>query len=200
MPIANGLDEKRRQLLDLVGDPGVPSEEGNERAFLEHYLRMIALQKSDALIQLHNEISGLIGQEAIDLQAANLRESDGIPRFELMVTQMGELGPVTARLISAQSFDDALVQYQKCNEHALKCWQQAATNFLSGNPHFASFFSILTLEEVGKLSLSWFALVAHLAGKPSTRGKLGATYKSHPKKQFISVIKGALSLPDSLRG
>ncbi len=110
-------------------------------------------------------------------------------RFSEILDKTG-LDTTGPTLLPAGTLESQLVVYSDYVSHVNDCWCQARDSFLSGRFAFSAFFSILTLEETGKLSTLWVELLNHDAPRGPTPTRKDPRY-SH-KKHFMAACQGAL--------
>jgi AbiV family abortive infection protein len=108
--------------------------------------------------------------------------------FSSLITDIQKRGRT---LLTAGSLDDQLVQYSRYIHHVNECWYQARDCYRAERYPFSAFFSILTLEEVGKLSTLWAELLAYDAPSVCTVARRDPRY-NHRKKHFLAACQGAL--------
>jgi AbiV family abortive infection protein len=144
--------------------------------------------------QLLAELEEKIGMEGLNKSREVLIKKDGDKQwsnFSEILNESLSLGP---RLITAITLEEAVAQYFKYHKHAESCWFQACDCFRSGRYPFSAFFSILALEETGKLSFLWNELLSFQpdnASKTPTVRKKDPLYH-HSKKHVIAACQGAL--------
>lgn len=142
------------------------------------------------LVELYEKIGEEGFRESIEtlLRKGALRHER---KFMEIFYQSVALGP---RLLSGNSLEEAVAEYFRYHEHAESCWRQSCDCFRAGRYHFSSFFSILTLEETGKLSFLWLELLAFQPGQ--TNGGKAQRRKDplyhHTKKHVLAACNGAL--------
>jgi AbiV family abortive infection protein len=88
-----------------------------------------------------------------------------------------------------RTFKEALATYHRLVEHVENIWNDACDAYRVKRYPLAVFFSILAIEEIGKLGRLWFDLLAwdrpdSEAGKPVPR--------RHPQKHFLALVPGTV--------
>lgn len=156
--------------------------------------KQIGRRDSDFYEKLLLELEEKIGEEGLTESQETLKKKDAgrhTPNLMEIINASMALGP---RLLTGKSLEDAVTEYFRYHEHAELCWRQACDCFRMGRYHFAAFFSILTLEETGKLSLLWYELIAFQPGQ--TNGNKAGRRKDplyhHTKKHVLAAGQGAL--------
>jgi AbiV family abortive infection protein len=93
-------------------------------------------------------------------------------------------------LLSGATFEACLEQYKALLGHVERMWADACEFYTRGNYPFAAFFSILVIEEIGKLSRLAEDLMHY--DLPRAAAQSGTVERSHRRKHFIGVVSGAL--------
>jgi len=83
-----------------------------------------------------------------------------------------------------------LERYKALLEHVERMWADACEFYTRGNYPFAAFFSILVIEEIGKLSRLAEDLMHY--DLPRAAAQSGTVERSHRRKHFMGVVSGAL--------
>lgn len=147
----------------------------------------------ERLGDLLRELEATLGSE-------DLKESEGIrtaklaterwTRFTAILDDTGleRTGPT---LLPAGNLDTQLEWYFRYIHHANDCWFQARDCFRADRYSFSAFFSILTLEETGKLSTLWVELLNYDAPRGPLPTRKDPRYH-HSKKHFMAACQGAL--------
>jgi AbiV family abortive infection protein len=122
--------------------------------------------------------------------ARRLARKDGSRRFVKLVEQRAQAFNEQPSLLSGATFEACLEQYKALIGHVEGMWTDACQFYMGGNYPFAGFFSILVIEEVGKLSRLFEDLLHY--DIPRAVELSGKVEKSHRRKHFIGVVSGAL--------
>lgn len=139
------------------------------------------------------EIHEKIGKKGIEESYEKLKKKDAAshtPNYMGIVNATMALGP---RLLNAPTLEDAVGQYFRYHAHTESCWRQACDCFREERYPFSAFFSILTLEETGKLSFLWHELLAFQTrgiGTDNTQRRKDPLYH-HTKKHVLAACQGA---------
>ncbi len=98
------------------------------------------------------------------------------------------------RILKGPTFDDAYSQSLKYIGYIEECWGHASELFLSKKYSFSIFFSILTLEETGKLCPLRFELISFSKGTPDDYCEVNRRdwFYKHRSKHLMAACQGAL--------
>lgn len=140
------------------------------------------------------ELQEKIGKKALEESYETLKKKDAerhTPNFMDILNASMAIGP---RLLKGPTLEDAVAEYFRYHKYAESCWRQACDCFRAGRYHFSAFFSILTLEETGKLSFLWHELLAFQPGKANgdPAGRRKDPLYHHTKKHVLAACQGAL--------
>jgi hypothetical protein len=169
-----------------------PTEE-DPKAFIEAVRARRSMFTLENLRELKREIETRIGAEQLKacekVEAAKSAPERWL-RFSEILDQTGleSTGPT---LLPAGSLDLQLDWYSRYIHHANDCWFQARDSFRVDRYSFSAFFSILTLEETGKLSTLWIELLNYDAPRGPLPTRKDPRYH-HSKKHFMAACQGAL--------
>ena len=81
-----------------------------------------------------------------------LARKDGSRRFSKLVEERAQTFKEQPSLLSGATFETCLEQYKALIAHVEQRWADACQFYTLGNYPFTAFFSILVIEEVGKLA------------------------------------------------
>lgn len=95
-------------------------------------------------------------------------------------------------LITGKTFEECLAQHHALIGYVEELWDRAFDQFAEKSYPLATFFSILAIEEIGKLGRIWHDLMAWDRPLKETQTKLGILGKSHHKKHFLGVVPGSI--------
>lgn len=95
-------------------------------------------------------------------------------------------------LITGKTFDECLGQYQALCGYVEELWGRACDHFVQEDFPLATFFSILAIEEIGKLGRIWHDLLGWDRPKAEAKPDQGVLGRSHHKKHFLGVIPGSI--------
>jgi AbiV family abortive infection protein len=119
-----------------------------------------------------------------------LARKDGSRRFAKLVEERAQTFSGQPPLLSGATFEACLEQYKALLEHVERMWADACEFYTRGNYPFAAFFSILVIEEIGKLSRLAEDLMHY--DLPRAAAQSGTVERSHRRKHFMGVVSGAL--------
>ncbi|WP_375550303.1 AbiV family abortive infection protein [Rhodophyticola porphyridii] len=122
----------------------------------------------------------------------DVNAKDGIRLFDKLGKMQAEAYGDGPPLITGKSFDECLAQYQALTGYVEELWTRAYDQFGQGNYPLATFFSILAIEEIGKLGRIWHDLMAWDRPLKEAKTDLGVLGKSHHKKHFLGVVPGSI--------
>lgn len=141
-----------------------------------------------ALLQ---ELEEKIGAAALKEQGKTNRAKNADQRWDACLSLITDIQKRGRTLLTAGSLDDQLIQYASYLHHVNECWYQARDCYRAERYPFSAFFSILALEEVGKLSTLWTELLAYDAPSVCSVDRRDLRY-NHRKKHFLAACQGAL--------
>lgn len=127
-----------------------------------------------------------------DAMKREVNAKDGMRLFDKLGKIQAEAYGDGPPLINGKSFEECLEQYQALIGYVEELWDRACDEFLGGNFPLATFFSILAIEEIGKLGRLWHDLMAWDRPLEETKTNLGILGKSHHKKHFLGVVPGSI--------
>jgi hypothetical protein len=119
-----------------------------------------------------------------------LARKDGSRRFAKLVEERAQTFSGQPPLLSGATFEACLERYKALLEHVERMWADACEFYTRGNYPFAAFFSILVIEEIGKLSRLAEDLMHY--DLPRAAAQSGTVERSHRRKHFMGVVSGAL--------
>jgi AbiV family abortive infection protein len=122
----------------------------------------------------------------------DVNSKDGIRLFDKLGKIQAETYGDGPPLITGKTFDECLGQYQGLTGYVEELWGRACDQFAQGNYPLATFFSILAIEEIGKLGRIWHDLMAWDRPLEEAKTDLGVLGKSHQKKHFLGVVPGSI--------
>ncbi len=140
--------------------------------------------------KLNEKLVELSGKPEDDAITRELARKDGLRRFSKLNEELSQVFRTQPSLLMGETFDECLEQYKTLLEHVEGLWSEACRFYQLGKFRFATFFSILVIEEVGKLTRLAQDLVYCDVPRPTTQGD--AVERSHRRKHFIGVVSGAL--------
>ncbi len=158
---------------------------------------MVLMQDVRVLKRLAEDASEKIKEHTgtdFDPEAFNrdVKYKDGIRLFHKLTKIQAEAYGDGASLITGKTFSDCLGQYQKLCGYVEKIWDRACDYYGEEDYPLATFFSILTVEEIGKLGRLWHDLRCWDHPREDTKTDLGVLGKSHHKKHFLGVVSGSI--------
>lgn len=121
-----------------------------------------------------------------------VKSKDGTRLFDKLSKIQAEVYGDGPPLITGKTFDECLAQYQSLIAYVEELWDRACDEFAQENYPLATFFSILAIEEIGKLGRLWHDLMAWDRPLNETKTGLGVLGKSHHKKHFLGIIPGSI--------
>jgi AbiV family abortive infection protein len=178
-------------VFDLLGD--APS--GDYWAFVQK-MRLFRVLSNDrrVLERLQAEINAKMVEAGADPHDGaierELARKDGSRRFGKLVEKRAQAFNEQPSLLSGTTFEACLEQYKALLGHVEQMWANACQFYTGGNYPFAAFFSILVIEEIGKLSRLAEDLMHYDVPRAATQS--GMVERSHRRKHFIGVVSGAL--------
>lgn len=189
--ILDGILSNRISLFDLLcAAPSGDYWAAVQNARLFHVLSSDPRILQHLLAELRQKLAEVDHDPDDDAIEKTLLFKDGHRRFSKLVELKHSSSDKQAPLLTGATFDECLTTYKKLIIHVERLWASACQNYQMGNFPFASFLSILVIEEVGKLS----GISNELISFDAPRGDLKATNvdRSHRRKHFIAVVSGAL--------
>ena len=122
----------------------------------------------------------------------DVNSKDGMRLFYKLGKIQAEAYGDGPSLITGKIFDECLAQYHALTGYVEELWGRACNQFAQGNYPLATFFSILAIEEIGKLGRIWHDLLAWDRPLEDAKKDLGILGKSHHKKHFLGVVPGSI--------
>lgn len=158
---------------------------------------LVLMQDVRVLKRLAEELSDKIKEHSgkdFDPEAINRggKSKDGMRLFDKLGKIQAEAYGDGPPLIAGKTFEECLEQYQRLCGYVEELWDQACDQFSQENFPLATFFSILTIEEIGKLGRVWHDLLGWDRPLEEPKADLGVLGKSHQKKHFLGVIPGSI--------
>jgi hypothetical protein len=89
-----------------------------------------------------------------------IRSKDGPRRMKKLADAHAEMYGDGPSLLSGATFNECMKQYSSLVGQVEHLWDEACRFYRSKQYAFATFFSILAIEEIGKLGRLWFDLLA----------------------------------------
>jgi AbiV family abortive infection protein len=166
---------------------------GDYWAFVQQMRLFHVLSRDPGILkQLQAEIGVKIAEVGVDdgAIARELARKDGARRFPKLVEERAQTINEQPSLLSGATFEICLEQYKALVAHVERMWADGCQFYTRGNYPLAVFFSILVIEEVGKLSRLAQDLMFY--DVPRTPAQNGTVERSHRRKHFIGVVSGAL--------
>ena len=157
----------------------------------------VLMQDARILKRLIQEITEKIKEHSgkdFDSEAINrdVKSKDGMRLFDKLGKMQAEAYGDGPPLITGKTFEECLDQYQSLCGYVEELWDRACDHYANENYPLATFFSILAIEEIGKLGRIWHDLLGWDRPLEETRADLGVLGKSHQKKHFLGVIPGSI--------
>lgn len=157
----------------------------------------VMMQDVRILKQLMEEIDETIKEKFGDKYDPNkvnrdLKFKDGVRLFEKLGKFQSEAYGDGPSLITGKTFGECLSQYQTLCGYVEELWTRACEYFTQEKYPMATFFSILAIEEIGKLGRIWDDLMAWDQDVDKKKVDVGVLSKSHQKKHFLGVIPGSI--------
>jgi AbiV family abortive infection protein len=168
---------------------------GNYEAFVRQ-ARVYCMLLSDPRIPaiLNQEMRSTMREAGFDPDddaiSKALARKDGHRRFRKLIEERARAVNTQPSLLTGSDFPTRLAQYQSLIGHVETRWAEACSNFGQRNFPLAAFFSILVIEEVGKLSRLAEELIYF--DVPVAVQSPKVVERSHRRKHFIAVVSGAL--------
>lgn len=122
----------------------------------------------------------------------DVKFKDGMRLFDKLADMQAEAYGDSPPLITGKTFDECLGQYQKLCGYVEGLWDRARDLYSQENFPLATFFSILVIEEIGKLGRVWHDLLGWDRPLEEEKTDLGVLGKSHQKKHFLGVVPGSI--------
>ncbi len=122
----------------------------------------------------------------------DVKSKDGKRLFDKLGKIQAEVYGDGPALITGKDFNECLEQYQSLCGYVEELWDHACDHFAKTNYPLATFFSILAIEEIGKLGRIWHDLLGWDRPLEEAKPDLGVLSKSHQKKHFLGVIPGSI--------
>ena len=189
--LISDISSSKVSLFDLL--TSIPN--GDYWAHVNAERLFYAVSREPAILQrLLEELTARLLAEGGDSSdksiEKNLLRRDGHRRFNKLVEVRSEVFENQSMLLSGNTFEECLAQYKSLISHVEKLWDDASKLYLSGNYPLAAFISVITIEEIGKLSNLARELIFYDLPRDSRTKK--TVERSHRKKQFIAIMSGAL--------
>jgi AbiV family abortive infection protein len=178
-------------VFELLGAP----QSGDYWAFVQN-MRLFRVLSRDprVLKQFHAELGEKMVEAGVDphdgVIERELARKDGSRRFAKLVEQRAQAFNEQPSLLSGATFEACLERYKALLGHVERMWSDACQFYTGGNYPFAAFFSILVIEEIGKLSRLAEDLMHYDVPRPAAQSDI--VDRSHRRKHFIGVVSGAL--------
>lgn len=157
----------------------------------------VMLKDARILKRLLEEVEERIQEDTgkkFDKKAINrdVRFKDGARLFDKLGKLQAEVYGDGPPLITGETFEECLEQYKSLCGYVESLWDQARDYYAQRNYPLATFFSILTIEEIGKLGRIWHDLLGWDRPPEDKKSALGVSGKNHQKKHFLGVIPGSI--------
>ncbi len=163
------------------------------KAFIKTARGCRAMFTREKLQELLHEIKARLGSEQLKAYESTCVAKSAPERWMRFLAILDETGLESTgpTLLPAGSLDLQLDWYSRYIHHANDCWFQARDCFRVERYAFSAFFSILTLEETGKLSTLWIELLNYDAPRGPIPTRKDPRYH-HKKKYIMAACQGAL--------
>jgi AbiV family abortive infection protein len=178
-------------MFDLLGS----AQSGDYWGFVQR-MRLFHVLTDDRRIleRFHAELRAKMIEAGVDPDNGaierELTRKDGSRRFSKLIEERAQTFKGQPSLLSGATFEICLEQYKTLIAHVERMWADACEFYKLGNYPFATFFSILVIEEIGKLSRLAQDLIAY--DMPRVGAPNGTVERNHRRKHFIGVVSGAL--------
>jgi AbiV family abortive infection protein len=168
---------------------------GDYWAFVQQMRLFRVLSRDPRVVkQFQAETSEKMVEAGVNLDGAaitrKLARKDGSRRFAKLVEERAQAFNEQPSLLFGATFEACLEQYKALLGHVERMWADACQFYMGGNYPFAAFFSILVIEEIGKLSRLFEDLIHY--DVPRAVVQSGTVERNHRRKHFIGVVSGAL--------
>jgi AbiV family abortive infection protein len=191
------MGEKNKSIFDLVEQYSSDSEDPRDSiiAIRKILLELSSLDQESFLKLLETTIAEareIVGSSEYD-KSEKSKDKKGSKRYQNNSLRLIEELGAGPRLLHGETLEERISEYYQYIDHVERCWQQARDCFRAGRYAFAVFFSILTIEETGKLSFIWPELMGVKLPRPEppTSGRKTPFYH-HSKKHCIAAFTGAI--------
>ncbi len=173
-------------------------EEGDHEGFVMFTRWLLMLMSDPRILQryhgeLGDEMQKALGKKP-DMKAIEgaIRSKDGPRRMKKLADAHSEMYGDGPSLLSGATFDECLKQYFSLIGQVEHLWDEACCFYRSKQYALATFFSILAIEEIGKLGGLWYDLLAWDRPPKPNNKDLGLLGRDHRKKHFMGVVAGAV--------
>lgn len=182
----------RQSITELLFAQDLPLE---HKAYVDRdRLLMVFSQHPEMLKRMEVEMNERLVAAGFDptdeKYLKGLQRKDSTRRWSKLMDEQASVRESSPAFLTETTFDLKVEQYKALIGHVEALWATASATYLAGNYPLAAFLSILTIEEVGKLSHLWQELLLHDVPRPAVVADL--SNKSHRKKHFIAVVAGGL--------
>lgn len=192
-----GMTKKTKSISDLVKNYSLDSEDSRDWiiATRKVILELSNLDEKSYLKVLQTtiaELKEIIGPSEWK-KSEKAKEKKGSKRYQKQLSCLLEKFGTGPQLLHGKTLEERISEYYQYLDHVERCWQQARDCFRAGRYAFAVFFSILTIEETGKLSFIWPELMGVKLPRqePPASGRKTPFYH-HSKKHCIAAFNGAI--------
>jgi AbiV family abortive infection protein len=173
-------------------------KEGHDEGFVM-FTRAFHMLMSDPRIlqrfhgELGDEMEKALGKKP-NMKAIEsaIRSKDGPRRMKKLADAHAEMYGDGLSLLSGATFDECMKQYSSLIGQVEHLWDEACRFYRSKQYALATFFSILAIEEIGKLGRLWFDLLAWDRPLEAKNKGLGVLGRDHRMKHFTGVVAGAV--------
>lgn len=173
-------------------------KDGQYEEFVTFTRAMHILMRDVRIVQrLHAETTAEIRNKTEKFQTSdeferNVKKKDGSRLFEKLAEVRKDLFENGPRFITGATFDEAIKQYQGLISHVERLWEDSCRLYREKHFPLSTFVSILAIEEVGKLGMLWYDLLAWDRPHTSVQADMGQLGRDHRKKHFMAVMAGAV--------
>lgn len=122
--------------------------------------------------------------------AKSMAFKDGDRRFSKLLEAREQILNEQPSFLTGTTLDECLEQYQVLVGHVERMWADTCQFYVDAKYHYATFFSILVIEEVGKLAHLSEDLIRYDIPRRVAQG--GTVDRNHRRKHFVGVVSGAL--------
>jgi hypothetical protein len=184
-------------IFELLGS----AQSGDYWGFVQQ-MRLFHVLTDDRRIleRFHAELRAKMVEAGVDPDNGTiereLARKDGSRRFSKLMEERTQTFKGQPSLLSGATFEICLEQYKALIAHVERRWADACEFYKLGNYPFATFFSILVIEEIGKLSRLAQDLIAYdmpRAGAPN-----GTVERSHRRKHYAGTTIAWLVRPGGI--
>jgi AbiV family abortive infection protein len=121
-----------------------------------------------------------------------ITSKDGPRRMKKLADVHAEMYGDGPSLLYGATFDECMKQYSSLLRQVEHLWDEACGFYRRKQYSLATFFSIVAIEEIGKLGRLWFDLLAWDRPLEPKSKDLGLLGRDHRKKHFMGVVGGAV--------